>query len=58
MPIATGCWAGWGALPTPPREVFLNHGEPVAADALRQAIEERHRVPCVVAEHLDTRALA
>jgi metallo-beta-lactamase family protein len=32
--------------------------EPVAADTLRQAIEERHRVPCVVAEHLDTRALA
>ena len=50
---------GWlGGLSTPPREVFLNHGEPVAADALRQAIEERYRVPCVVAEHLDTRAIA
>jgi metallo-beta-lactamase family protein len=29
------------ALPAPPREVFVNHGEPVAADALRLAIEER-----------------
>jgi metallo-beta-lactamase family protein len=30
-----------GKLPTPPARVFLNHGEPVAADALRRRIEER-----------------
>ena len=38
---------GWiGALPAAPRRVFVTHGEPVAADALRQAIEERHGWPC------------
>jgi metallo-beta-lactamase family protein len=30
-----------GLLPRPPRRVFVNHGEPVAADGLRLAIEER-----------------
>jgi metallo-beta-lactamase family protein len=44
----------WAArLPRPPRELFLVHGEPVAADSLRQAIEERHPDwRCTVAEHL------
>jgi metallo-beta-lactamase family protein len=37
-----GLLAWLGALPTPPRQVFVTHGEPVAADALRLAIEERH----------------
>jgi metallo-beta-lactamase family protein len=32
--------------------VFVTHGEPVAADSLRQAIEERHRWTCRVPEHL------
>lgn len=41
-----------GRLPRPPRRVFLTHGEPLAADRLRQAIEERHGWPCTVAEHL------
>lgn len=45
-------WAG--QLPRPPRRVFLTHGEPVAADSLRQAIEERHGWPCTVAEHLQS----
>jgi metallo-beta-lactamase family protein len=27
--------------PTPPRSIFLNHGEPGPADALRQRIERR-----------------
>ena len=36
-----------------PRRVFVTHGEPVAADALRQAIEERHRWPCSVPEYRD-----
>ena len=40
-----------GALPRPARQVFVTHGEPVAADALRQAIEERHRWPCSVPEY-------
>jgi metallo-beta-lactamase family protein len=33
--------------------VFVTHGEPVAADALRQAIEERHGWPCSVPEYRD-----
>ena len=39
-------------LPGAPRRVFVTHGEPVAADRLRFAIEERHRWPCTVAEQL------
>jgi metallo-beta-lactamase family protein len=42
-----------GALPTAPQRVFVTHGEPVAADALRQAIEERHRWPSTVPEYRD-----
>lgn len=41
-----------GRLPRTPKRVFLTHGEPVAADSLRLAIEDRHRWPCTVAEHL------
>jgi metallo-beta-lactamase family protein len=41
-----------GLLPRAPKRVFLTHGEPVAADSLRQAIEEQHKWSCVVAEHL------
>jgi metallo-beta-lactamase family protein len=39
-------------LPRAPKRVFVTHGEPVAADRLRQAIEENHGWPCTVAEHL------
>lgn len=42
-----------GALPRAPQRVFLTHGEPEAADALRQAIEERHRWPCSVPDYLE-----
>ena len=42
-----------GALPAPPQRVFVTHGEPVPADALRQAIEERHHWPCTVPEYRD-----
>jgi metallo-beta-lactamase family protein len=45
-------WAG--ALPAPPRRVFVTHGEPVAADSLRQALEERHGWPCTVPEYRDS----
>ena len=43
-----------GALPSAPQRVFVTHGEPVAADLLRQATEERHRWPCSVPECRDT----
>lgn len=43
-----------GALPRAPRGVFLTHGEPVAADSLRQAIEERHTWPCRVPDFMET----
>lgn len=42
-----------GALPAAPERIFVTHGEPVAADSLRQAIEERHRWPCRVPEYRD-----
>lgn len=43
-----------GRLPEAPQRVFVTHGEPVPADSLRQAIEERHRWPCSVPEYRDT----
>ena len=48
-----GLLAWIGALPSAPQRVLVTHGEPVAADALRQAIEERHRWPCSVPEYRD-----
>lgn len=42
----------------PPREVFLTHGEPVAADALRHRIEERFGWRCRVPEYLEVRSLS
>jgi metallo-beta-lactamase family protein len=41
------------ALPAP-RRVFVTHGEPVAADALRLAIEERHGWPVTVPDYLES----
>lgn len=41
-----------GRLPRPPKRVFVTHGEAAAADSLRQAIEEKHRWPAVVAEQM------
>jgi metallo-beta-lactamase family protein len=46
-----------GKLPRAPRQVFVTHGEPVAADSLRQAIEEEYRWPCTVPEHRQAIAL-
>lgn len=43
-----------GALPSAPQRVYITHGEPVAADALRQAIEERHHWACTVPEYRDS----
>jgi metallo-beta-lactamase family protein len=46
---------GWlGRLPHAPRRVYVTHGEPVAADALRQAIEERHRWAVTVPDYLES----
>lgn len=41
-------------LPRPPRPVYVTHGEPQAADALRQAIEERFGWEASVPDYLDT----
>lgn len=40
-----------------PRRVFVTHGEPVAADALRLAIEERHGWPCTVPDYRESQEL-
>nr|AGC71744.1 metallo-beta-lactamase family protein, RNA-specific [uncultured bacterium A1Q1_fos_504] len=42
----------------PPRQVFITHGEPAAADALRQRISERLGWHCTVPEFRDQIALA
>ena len=39
-----------GRLPRPPKRVFVTHGEPSAADSLREAIEEQQGWPTTVAE--------
>ena len=44
------------ALPAP-RRIFVTHGEPVAADALRLAIEERHGWLVTVPDYLESREL-
>lgn len=41
----------------PPRQTFVVHGEPPAADALRHRIEEELGWPCRVPEHLERVAL-
>jgi metallo-beta-lactamase family protein len=42
-----------GRLARAPRHVYVNHGEPEAADTLRQAIEESYRWACSVPEYLE-----
>ncbi|WBY01323.1 MBL fold metallo-hydrolase [Ramlibacter tataouinensis] len=39
-----------GKLPSAPRQVFVTHGEPVASDSLRLAIEDTHGFACSVPE--------
>jgi len=41
-----------GHLKVPPRQTFITHGEPAAADALRLRIEERLGWACQVPEHM------
>jgi metallo-beta-lactamase family protein len=43
-----------GALPTPPRHVYVTHGDPAAADSLRQAIEEQLKWPSSVPEYQES----
>jgi metallo-beta-lactamase family protein len=44
---------GWlSSLERAPRRTFIVHGEPQAAEALRDRIEERFRWPCVIPQHL------
>ena len=42
-----------GSLPHAPRRVFVTHGEPEAADSLRQAVSEHLHWPCEVPEYRD-----
>lgn len=42
---------------SPPRETFITHGEPAAADALRHRIEEQRGWRCRVPEYLERAAL-
>lgn len=44
----------WLGLLKAPRRVFVTHGEPVAADALRLAIAERHGWPVGVPDYRDS----
>ncbi len=42
------------ALQVPPKQVYLTHGEPAAAQSLQQAITEKFRWKASVARYLDT----
>jgi len=42
------------ALPSPPRQTYLTHGEPAAAQALQIAIQEKFDWKVAVARYLDT----
>ena len=42
------------ALPAPPRQTYLTHGEPAAAQALQAAIQENFHWKAAVARYLDT----
>jgi metallo-beta-lactamase family protein len=42
------------ALPAPPKQTYLTHGEPVAARSLQQAITVEFSRPAAVARYLDT----
>lgn len=42
------------ALPAPPKQTYLTHGEPAAAQALQAAISEKFQWKAAVARYLDT----
>jgi metallo-beta-lactamase family protein len=43
-----------GKLPSPPKQTYLTHGEPAAAQALQRAIQETLKWKAAVARYLDT----
>ncbi len=46
---------GWlDGFETPPRQTFITHGEPTAADALRRGIEETRHWRCLVPDYLQS----
>jgi metallo-beta-lactamase family protein len=45
------------ALPAPPKQTYLTHGEPSAAQALQSAIQEKFHGKAAVARYLDTVAV-
>jgi len=45
------------ALPAPPKQTYLTHGEPGAAQALQRAIQDKFQWKAAVARYLDTVAL-
>ena len=47
----------WLAPQKSPRRVFVTHGEPVAADALRLAIQERYGWACTVPDYRESQEL-
>ena len=42
------------ALPSPPKQTYLTHGEPSAAQALQAAIQQKFQWKAAVARYLDT----
>jgi metallo-beta-lactamase family protein len=42
------------ALPAPPKQTYLTHGEPAAAQALQAAIQDKFKWKAAVARYLDT----
>jgi metallo-beta-lactamase family protein len=42
------------ALPAPPKQTYLTHGEPAAAQGLQAAIQEKFQWKAAVARHLDS----
>ncbi len=46
------------ALPAPPKQTYLTHGEPAAAQALQAAIQEKFQWKAAVARHMDTVMIA
>jgi len=42
------------ALPAPPKQTYLTHGEPAAAQSLQQAIQEKFHWQAAVAKYMDT----
>jgi len=46
-----------GQFSRPPRQTYITHGEPAAADALRRSMEEKLKWQCYVPEYLELASL-